>query len=100
MRIAVKRKCGIRKLYEARRGSATVHGLEHTAHIKEQHKERRGWQVGVWQRVTLMLATWCTDGRGEESEVALKVGVRYCSRQCSRGESTRERDVVLALGGR
>jgi hypothetical protein len=31
-----------------------------------------------------MLATWCTDGRGEESEVALKVGVRYCSRQCSR----------------
>ena len=36
---------------------------------------------------------------GKESEVVLKVRVRYCSRQCSRGESTRESDVVIAVGG-
>jgi hypothetical protein len=34
---------------------------------------------------------------GKESKVVLKVGVQHCSRQCSRGESTRESDVVLAL---
>ena len=47
---------------------------------------------------------WCSQlgaqvGVGKESEVVLKVGVRHCSRQCSRGESTRESAVVLALGG-
>ena len=47
---------------------------------------------------------WCSQlgaqvGVGNESEVVLKVGVRHCSRQCSRGESTRESAVVLALGG-
>jgi hypothetical protein len=41
---------------------------------------------------------WCSQlgaqvGVGKESEV-----VRHCSRQCSRGESTRESAVVLALG--
>jgi hypothetical protein len=104
MGIAVKRKHSIRKVYEAKRGSATVQGLadckkQHTAHIKEQHKERCGWEVGEWRRVS-----WCSQlgaqvGVGKESEVVLKVGVRYCSRQCSRGESVRESDVVLALGG-
>jgi hypothetical protein len=34
---------------------------------------------------------------GEESEVALKVAVRHCSRRCSRGESTRESNVVIGL---
>ena len=47
---------------------------------------------------------WCSQlgaqvGVGKESEVVLKVRVRYCSRQCSRGESTRESDVVIAVGG-
>jgi len=45
---------------------------------------------------------WCSQlgaqvGVGKESKVVLKVGVQHCSRQCSRGESTRESDVVLAL---
>ena len=34
---------------------------------------------------------------GEESEVALKVAVRHCSRRCSRVESTRESNVVIGL---
>jgi hypothetical protein len=51
MSIAVKRKCGIRNLCEARRGSATVQGhaeckKRHTAHVQGQHGEWCGWQVG------------------------------------------------------
>jgi hypothetical protein len=70
LRIAVKRKHSIRKVYEAKRGSATVHGLaeckkQHTAHIKELHKERCGWEVGEWRRVSLVLAAWCTGGSGQ-----------------------------------
>ena len=43
----------IRKVYEARRCSATVQGLaeckkQHTAHIKEQHGEQCDWQVQEW----------------------------------------------------
>jgi hypothetical protein len=63
------------------------------AHIKEQHKERCDRESGEE-------CHWCSQlgaqvGVGKESEV----GVRHCSRQCSRGESTRESAVVLALAG-
>jgi hypothetical protein len=35
------------------------------AHIKEQHKERCGWEVGEWRRVSLVPAAWCTGGSGQ-----------------------------------
>jgi hypothetical protein len=57
--------------------------------------------IGMWKSGK---CHWCSQlgaqvGVGKESEVVLKVRVRYCSRQCSRGESTRESDVVIAVGG-
>ena len=56
--------------------------------------------VGMWKSDHVIGARCLVHRReGKESEVVLKVRVRYCSRQCSRGESTRESDVVIALGG-
>ena len=99
--IVVKTKCGIRKLHEARRGSATVHGLaeyrkQHTAHIKEQHKERCGWHVEVWQRVSLVLAAWCTGGVARRARWRLRW--RYDTAQGGvQWERVRESDAVIGL---
>jgi len=74
-----------------------VQGITHGAH-------HGATQKAVWLacgRVANVIGARSLVHRreGKESEVVLKVRVRYCSRQCSRGESTRESDVVIAVGG-